>query len=182
MSVRLAHCGRTARVLKCHKAAEMPVQMRFTPPGRSLSTAEELEPHPYHKPRDSFLEHSGVADRVEQIDTKWEDPFFGRGENRRFSTFKAKKACPFRGVDKTLSPPQHCSRLYPVVQADGKTMSSATVAVAANSAVLRSVTAQTVASERGVGGRNFATKSTWRARITTIYGLHSTQPLTSSQI
>jgi hypothetical protein len=53
----------------------------------------------------------------------------------------------------TLSPPLDCSPLYPIVQSDGATTSSATNAVGASSAMLPLVTAQTVASERGVGGR-----------------------------
>jgi hypothetical protein len=57
------------------------------------------------------------------------------------------------GVDWTLSPPLHCSSLYPIVQTDGATTSGATKAVGISSAMLPLVTAQTVASERGVGGR-----------------------------
>jgi hypothetical protein len=43
--------------------------------------------------------------------------------------------------------------LYPIVRTGNKTMSSATKAVAANFAMFPLVTAQTVASKRGVGGR-----------------------------
>src|SRR6478752_1652565 len=52
-----------------------------------------------------------------------------------------------------LSPPAHCSLLYPIVRTDSKTTSSATKAVAASSAMLPVVTAQTVAFGRGFGGR-----------------------------
>lgn len=46
----------------------------------------------------------------------------------------------------------HCCPLYLIVRSDSKTMSSATKAVAASTAMLLLVTAQTVASERGIGG------------------------------
>src|SRR5438093_3264869 len=50
-----------------------------------------------------------------------------------------------------LSPPLHCSPLYPIVRIDSKTTSSAISA--ASSAMLPVVTAQTVAFDRGFGGR-----------------------------
>ena len=50
-----------------------------------------------------------------------------------------------------LSPPLHCSPLYPIVRIDNKTTSSAISA--ASSAMLPVVTAQTVAFDRGFGGR-----------------------------
>src|SRR5437899_10451183 len=52
-----------------------------------------------------------------------------------------------------LSPPLHCSPLYPIVRIDSKTTSSAIKAIAANCAMLPVVTAQTVAFDRGFGGR-----------------------------
>jgi hypothetical protein len=61
--------------------------------------------------------------------------------------------CVFQwGLTDTLSAAD-CFPLYPIVRRNSKTISSATKAVAASSAMLPLVTPHTVASERGVGGR-----------------------------
>jgi len=78
---------------------------------------------------------------------------FRRSSNGGFWPRKVENALSFNEDWLTPSPPLHCSPLYPIVRTDSETMSGATKAVAARSAMLPLVTAQTVASERGVGGR-----------------------------
>jgi hypothetical protein len=75
----------------------------------------------------------------------------GRGSNGGFWSQKVENTIFQKGIE-TLSPPPHYSPLYPIVRTDRKTMSSATKAVSASSAMLPPVTAQTVASEYGAGG------------------------------
>src|SRR5436309_342888 len=67
----------------------------------------------------------------------------------------------FLGFRRTPSPPLRCSPLYPIARIDSKTTTSARKAIAASSAMLPLVIAQTVAFDCGFGGRISAMENTW---------------------